>query len=260
MHIIRALTISIGLLLGAAPFASAQDFNKGLEAFIADDYATALKEWKPLAEQGNAKAQYSLGWMYKMGEGVIEDYAESGKWYRLSAEQGYAFAQFNLGLMYEAGNGVFQDKVTAHMWYNTASANGQEKAGEFRDKRAGLMTADASLTDTYWRIDKLFGYDVIVTNNLREPHLVLRGEGQNTVNATVGCNRLSAPYAHNGLELTFGRGISTRMACLPPLGQLEQQLILLLEKVESFWITGEGMVFLDSGGDVIANLAAVYLP
>jgi heat shock protein HslJ len=121
-------------------------------------------------------------------------------------------------------------------------------------------TLDASLTNTYWRIDQLFGHDVIVTNDRREPHLVLRGDGQNTVNATIGCNRLAASFAHHGRDLTFGLGISTRMACLPPLDQLEQQLILLLEKVESFQIAGDGMAFLDSGGDVIANLRAVYLP
>jgi len=124
----------------------------------------------------------------------------------------------------------------------------------------GDTSSDASLTDTYWRIDKLFDHDVIVTNNRREPHLVLRGDGQNTVNATVGCNRISASFAHNGPDLTFGQGISTRMACLPPLDQLEQQLILLLEKVESFRIAGDSMVFLGSGGNVTANLTAVYLP
>ena len=124
----------------------------------------------------------------------------------------------------------------------------------------GNTSSDASLTDTYWRIDKLFDHGVIVTNNRREPHLVLRGDGQNTVNATVGCNRISASFAQNGLGLTFGQETSTRMACLPPLDQLEQELILLLEKVESFWIVGDSMVFLNSGGDVIANLVAVYLP
>lgn len=124
----------------------------------------------------------------------------------------------------------------------------------------GDTSPDASLTDTYWRIDQLFGHDVIVTNNRREPHLVLRGDGQNTVNATVGCNRLSAPFAYNGPYLTFGQGISTRMICLPPLDQLEQRLILLLDRVESFQIADDTMVFFDSGGDAIANLTAVYLP
>jgi heat shock protein HslJ len=123
----------------------------------------------------------------------------------------------------------------------------------------GDISSDASLTDTYWRIDKLFDYDVIVTKNRREPHLILRGDDQNTVNATVGCNSISASFAHNGPDLTFGQGVSTRMACQPPLNQLEQQLNLLLKNVESFLIGGDSMVFLDSGGDVIANLTAVYL-
>ena len=78
-----------------------QDFGKGLVAAQSGDFATALKEWQPLAEQGNATAQSNLGVMYYNGKGVIQDYAEAFKWYRLAAEQGYATAQSNLGVMYE---------------------------------------------------------------------------------------------------------------------------------------------------------------
>ena len=119
---------------------TAQDFNKGSEAYMAGDYATALKEWKPLAEQGNANAQYNLGIMYDIGNGVLQDFAEAAKWWLLSAEQGHAQAQRNLGLMYELGTGVLQDNVTAHMWLNIASANGNEQAGFFRNKLGALMT------------------------------------------------------------------------------------------------------------------------
>jgi TPR repeat protein len=63
------------------------------------------------------------------------------KWYRLSADQGYADAQNNLGYMYGQGKGVLQSNVMAHMWYNIASANGYDKAGEWRDERASLMTS-----------------------------------------------------------------------------------------------------------------------
>ena len=45
--------------------------------------------------------------------------------------------------MYSKGEGILQDNVTAHMWYNISSANGHEKAGEYIDERADLMTADA---------------------------------------------------------------------------------------------------------------------
>ena len=49
----------ITLLLGTP--ASAADFRKGLDAYIKNDYATALREWRPLAEQGDAQAQNNLG-------------------------------------------------------------------------------------------------------------------------------------------------------------------------------------------------------
>ena len=58
--------ISLFLLLSLIPFpAWAADFDKGLTAYNNGDYATALKQWTPLAEQGDARAQYNLGVMYR---------------------------------------------------------------------------------------------------------------------------------------------------------------------------------------------------
>jgi TPR repeat protein len=125
----------------AAP-AIAQDFNAGLEAAIAEDYVTALENWAPLAEQGNADAQNNLGLMYSNGRGVPQDYGEAVKWYRLAAEQGDARAQANLGIMHENGQGVPQDLVLAHMWTNISSANGEQSASERRTKLEALMTRD----------------------------------------------------------------------------------------------------------------------
>lgn len=93
----------------------AQDFEKGLAAYQRGDYATALEEWRPLAEQGNAMTQSNLGVMYGNGQGVPKDYAEALKWYRMAAEQGDAGVQISLGLMYSRGLGVIQDNVYAHM-------------------------------------------------------------------------------------------------------------------------------------------------
>jgi TPR repeat protein len=107
---------------------------------VPQDYKEAMKWWLLAAEQGYAVAQTNLGIMYNKGQGVIQDYKEAIKWYRLAAEQGVADAQSNLGVMFEYGHGVLQDNTMAHMWYNIASANGNEKAGGFRDGRAGLMT------------------------------------------------------------------------------------------------------------------------
>jgi uncharacterized protein len=66
------------------------DYQKGLDAARAGDFATALREWRPLADQGDANAQGNLGFMYDGGEGVPEDDVEAVKWYRLAADQGYA--------------------------------------------------------------------------------------------------------------------------------------------------------------------------
>jgi len=108
--------------------AVAQDFNKGLEAAERGDYATALREWRPLAEQGNADAQYNLGIMYHNGKGVPQDNAEAARLYRTAAEQGDANAQFNLGVMYNRGEGVPQNYTEAVKWYRTAAEQGNAEA------------------------------------------------------------------------------------------------------------------------------------
>ena len=138
--LIRTTIIAVVLAFNAGSIL-AQDFQKGVAAYHSGDYATALREWRPLAEQGDASAQTNLGLMYDRGLGVPQDYAEAMKWYRLAAEQGDASAQTNLGLMYDIGLGVLQDNVMAYMWYNIAAANGHKEAGKWRDERAGLMTS-----------------------------------------------------------------------------------------------------------------------
>ena len=93
----RNMAALFGLLLSvllAVP-AGAQDYDKGIAAYSRGDFATALKEWRPLAEQGFVKAQYNLGVMYANGHGVPQDYTEAVKWYRLAAEQGNSGAQNN---------------------------------------------------------------------------------------------------------------------------------------------------------------------
>ena len=84
------------LILLVSPVSFGADFQKGLTAAENGDYATALREWMPLAEQGDAAAQYNLGWMYANGLGVPQDDQAAVKWYRLAAEQGEAYAQDRL--------------------------------------------------------------------------------------------------------------------------------------------------------------------
>jgi uncharacterized protein len=76
------------LLVGTPAFSA--DFQKGLTAAKRGDFATALREWKPLAEQGDASAQQKMGWIYAHGRGVPKDYKTAVKWFRLAAKQGDA--------------------------------------------------------------------------------------------------------------------------------------------------------------------------
>ena len=100
--VVAALVVA-ALAVGLAIFWKSQDFDAGVAAVERGDYAAALEEWRPLAEQGLADAQYNLGVMYDEGEGVAQDDAEAVRWYRLAAEQGDAGAQNNLGVMYDEG-------------------------------------------------------------------------------------------------------------------------------------------------------------
>ena len=68
---------------------------------VPQDYKEALKWYRLSAEQGDADAQYNLGWMYDEGQGVPQDNKEAVKWWRLSAEQRNERAQFNLSLMHD---------------------------------------------------------------------------------------------------------------------------------------------------------------
>ena len=83
----RRLALIAALVAGLAAPAWA-DFDDGWAAYERGDNATALREWRPLAEQGHAAAQYNLGLMYDNGEGVAQDDGKAVKWYRLAAEQG----------------------------------------------------------------------------------------------------------------------------------------------------------------------------
>ena len=82
------ICLAVALLFGSAGVSWSQDFQKGVTAYKSGDYATALREWKPLAEQGNAIAQHNLGLIYDKGDGVPQNYKAAVKWHKLAAEQG----------------------------------------------------------------------------------------------------------------------------------------------------------------------------
>ena len=174
----HAIATIVLVLSFAAPVLAGplEDASVAYAAYHRGDYATALRLWLPLANQGDAVAQYNLGLMYErgygvpqnyveamkwyrkaadrghptakfnlgvtydLGLGVPQNYAEALKWYRLAAEQGHTAALFNLGLMYFNGHGVPQDYVSAHIWFNLASAGGDQNAVKGRNEVEKRMT------------------------------------------------------------------------------------------------------------------------
>ena len=95
---------------------------------VPQDYAKAAKWYRHAAEQGHAEAQYNLGVMYAEGRGVAQDYSEAVKWTRLAAEQGIAEAQYNLGVAYATAAGVPQDSAEAVKWVRRAAEQGYAEA------------------------------------------------------------------------------------------------------------------------------------
>jgi len=163
------------LVVGVGPTLSA-DLQKCFAATERGDYATALAEMRPLAEQGNPTAQVHMGLMYTnghgvsqdhriavewfkdaakqgyhpgqyslanaylLGQGVARDFGSAFKWFARAAEQGSVPAQSNLGVMYALGDGVKRDSIQAYMWFSIAASRGDEKGRRFKAKVEKSMT------------------------------------------------------------------------------------------------------------------------
>ena len=118
-----AMVLAAGLAHPAAA-----DYAAGVAAYKQGDFAGALREIRPLAEEGDGDSQYGLGLLYKSGRGVARDDGQAVKWFRKSAGQGNAKGQYGLANMYRAGRGVGQDHAQAVKWYRKAAEQGQINA------------------------------------------------------------------------------------------------------------------------------------
>ena len=115
------LTLAIPLLSAVGLGA---DLEKGLAAYNVGEYEISLAECQPLAEEGNATAQFCVGRLYANGFGVPMNDDLALRWYGLAAEQGYSEAQLNLGLMHANGWGVEMNDQEAAKWYRLAAEQG----------------------------------------------------------------------------------------------------------------------------------------
>ena len=123
-----AAGLATALLLVASSVLAQPDFEAGADAYRRGDYKTALSLFRPLAGNGEAKAQTILGLMYSYGEGVKVDLREAAIWYRRAAEQSYGVAQYTLAMLYLQGKGVPMDRDEAVKWLTLAAKGGHARA------------------------------------------------------------------------------------------------------------------------------------
>ena len=103
-------------------------FDEALLPYALGDYKAAINIVRPLAEQGNAGAQYKIGVMYANGIGVVKDVEQATSWFLKSAEQGNDLAQYKVGVMYANGTGVTKDANQAVGWYSKSAEQGNASA------------------------------------------------------------------------------------------------------------------------------------
>lgn len=118
LWLIRVCLLAALMVLSAGQAAAKDLLEAGMRAFDAGDYKTAVKDWLPLAKQGDAEAQLFMGVLYGNGLGVKHDQKKSAYWYEQAAESGDVDAQNEIALFYEQGWGVKQDDQVAESWYN----------------------------------------------------------------------------------------------------------------------------------------------
>lgn len=112
----KKLTWAAGLTLALLGGASQADLQAGLGAMGRSDYAMALAELRPLADRGNAEAQFNLGQMYTYGWGVKKDLTQATQWYREAADRGHDRARVMLVNLCEQGLNAEENRPDAQKW------------------------------------------------------------------------------------------------------------------------------------------------
>ena len=116
------------------------------DASTKGDNVEAFEQWKLLAEQGDAKAQYNLGLIYALGKGVPKDLAQAIYWFEEAAEQDHIDALMKLGFVYYNGKSdIDKDLRKSARWYIKAAEKGDAQA---QNKLASMyQTGEGVLKD-----------------------------------------------------------------------------------------------------------------
>jgi TPR repeat protein len=108
-----------------------------------------IDNWRKLAEDGDVRAQYEMGWKYRNGSGVETDYEEAIKWWSMGAEQGDIACILPLAHLYrfgdwdDLGNGrsasLLADPQMAFEWYTIGAAKGDRWGAKIAQNKLGEM-------------------------------------------------------------------------------------------------------------------------
>lgn len=116
--------VAAGLLIASSAPLSAQSVRAGIDAWQKSDYTRAVAIWRPLADKGDADAEFNLGQAYRLGRGVPINLPAAKTWFERAAEQGHVDAETTLGLL------LFQngDQPAGLKWLKKAADQGEPRA------------------------------------------------------------------------------------------------------------------------------------
>lgn len=189
-------------------------YRRGIVAFNKRDFATAMKLFRPLADDGDADAQVNIGMMFLQGWSVKRDYPEAFRWFSKAAEQGLAAGQQNLGFMYYEGLGVGQNDAAAAKWYGRAAEQGdmqaQHNMGVFYEEGRGVQQDSKKAVAWYTKAAKQ--RHVGSTFNLGTMYRDGNGVAQNYKRAAelfraIAEHGFAAAQFDLGLLYMLGRGV-----------------------------------------------------
>jgi TPR repeat protein len=125
MRFVSAVAVALLALCFSAPVI-ADPFDDGVAAYERGEYATALRLFQPLANEGNARAQFGLGVMYNNGRGVAQDYVRAHMWFNLSASRGDTEAAENRSIVENEMTleQIAEAQKLARQWKPTAARKG----------------------------------------------------------------------------------------------------------------------------------------
>jgi TPR repeat protein len=141
--VLNAILAVLCLSIGLAASVMAEQLQDWEAAYRRNDFTTAYRLLRPLADGGDVNAQYNLGVMLRDGRGVPQNSAEAATWFRKAAQQGLVPAQYNLGVMLFSGQDVERNLAEAVAWFRKAAEQGMAQAQynlgvSLRDGQGGL--------------------------------------------------------------------------------------------------------------------------